>query len=522
MYENQNIPASHIIQQYLTSGISKKVAVAEFIDNSFGQAAGNATDFKVIQAKDSIAFVDNGEGIKNIDLMFQLGGSDSQYSSSDIGSFGVGSKNGAMSLGSVVTVHTIVNGEYRKHTTDWAECHANNHFPYFHNGEVLPISKAPRYMQGVGTSIVVSKLKSQHVLGIHAVLAEDIGLMFSESLFKGKNIEILKIKSHFITIGSIIGADVIKVQPALTEIALEDETVSCGEVDGKKYSVMAGKLVDGKSKYAGIHVSFGGRIITKLTGVLVPPKLFAMVTLRPSWKELLNFNKTVITGYDGDGRDIKDLLMESVTNELAILIKKLNAEAVMFNEGLFLKDINLKLADGLGALFSGGDNGYDVDPDTNVYHPSGDKKPYKKSDKTKVTIRINNKKKGDLDDKAPSVIEINSLFNNVGNDNPAYTTAVKVADGVMSITINFNQDVPAVASMLAIPINPAFGSVMTSNAVASALTSTAIDIKELIPNLAEVINSDIDDPNLLYVGLFTIVLNAWHEDDAVADEVKNG
>ena len=139
-----------------------------------------------------------------------------------------------------------------------------------------------------------------------------------------------------------------------------------------------------------------------------------------------------------------------------------------------------------------------------------------------MTIRINNKKKGDLDDKAPSVIEINSLFNNVGNDNPAYTTAVKVADGVMSITINFNQDVPAVASMLAIPINPAFGSVMTSNAVASALTSTAIDIKELIPNLAEVINSDIDDPNLLYVGLFTIVLNAWHEDDAVADEVKNG
>ena len=90
-------------QKWTVSG-----ALAELVDNAFGQGRGNATEVNIIwdHRSRSLAVIDNGNGMDDISRLFQLGNTIGR-SVNDIGIYGSGGTKALLWLGRVVDVWSL-------------------------------------------------------------------------------------------------------------------------------------------------------------------------------------------------------------------------------------------------------------------------------------------------------------------------------------------------------------------------------------------------------------------------------
>ena len=103
----ENNPSPSVLMNSMRSiGYSFKTALADIIDNSISAGARNIKIFSPINDKDLfISILDDGSGMTNNELLNAMKyGSDREYSSSDLGRFGLGLKSASLSQCRVLTV----------------------------------------------------------------------------------------------------------------------------------------------------------------------------------------------------------------------------------------------------------------------------------------------------------------------------------------------------------------------------------------------------------------------------------
>ena len=377
-------PTTGIIHTAIHSGMTPIDAIAEFVDNSFGKAAGDADYITVIDATDSLLFVDNGKGVKDIDQMFRLGDSGSRSSDSDIGKFGVGSKFGALRFGTDVTVMTVRDGVYKSHQVDWRAVIDSGKWPRGYSSESdQPAAKAPKMIRDGGTIVRINRLHNRNPHRIETY-TKHLGMRFMSWLENGKDIRFMKAKStkEFISkmgndkLSSTSIKDEFKklIQTKVPE--LKDKE---GVADGRKFKICYGEIPDGDASLNGIHINFGGRTVERVTGSLptqkIPSKLFVRVDLGNEWKDCLNFNKTVIV----IGKDelmveveklVKDLLDKLTGDDMKKMFEKLSLEI----SSMMSPDFGNILSKALDATYQPTPGGAFV-PDPEILEPTDDPSP---------------------------------------------------------------------------------------------------------------------------------------------------
>lgn len=502
----RNIPKTHLLQTLKHSGMSQKVAIAEFIDNSFGEAAGAASTFTLIQqGSKKLIFLDDGGGISDVNLLFILGGSDSSNSDVDIGRFGSGSKFGALTFGTKVTVETIYNNVYHKYTVDWDyQEFVEQDWPVAYEGAGLPVSKAPAVMNGCGSMITIEDLKPKPRLTSFPSLSDDMGLMFAMALKSGKTINLIKSKGKKLSIASLIKGKLIKVSSLFDTLSLDFINNFKGVVNSKTYTMQAGVLEEYKPKYSGIHIYFGGRTIahlTKLNNIPLPSLLFAFIALDSfGWKHSLNYNKTSIVE---DGVELESAIL----NQLQPLITKLQTEKRETRIDLLFSDFQLAATAAFKDLLEGTNATQEPDGVSDYIHstnpeptpPGPDPIPRVKP------LDINKDKKGEH---KPSVIPGLEVKIKPSSDlgHMSFKTAMLIEGKKCTLTIELNTSLPVMQRALDAPVNSDLVVSVVATATASALLNNPHTLSELVPTLIRDFKIDDDDHENIAIAVHSKVM----------------
>ena len=275
------IPKTHMLQSLVNAELPQRhvSALNEFIDNAFGEAAGNARHVEIYWDTKQVVIWDDGRGVQDINALFTIGDSHSRLSDRDIGNFGYGAKVGALYLGWEVTVVTTYRGHMYEHTVDWEDVLDSGIWPDDHDGTW---SKPGAF---VGTSIVIERRHPHRTWRADALITK-LAHTYRPALLNGRQITLNHNGSQW------RGTDY--VGRLKLENELDDESVA----DGKRFSLHAGAAKGLGVQLNGIHIAYGYRFITTLTRLEtrhVPAGLYAEVTLTEDWKRSLTVTKNDFT-----------------------------------------------------------------------------------------------------------------------------------------------------------------------------------------------------------------------------------
>lgn len=115
-------PTVQLIKALQSQDWEAKGAISEFVDNSFGEARGNAGRVLIRwnQRTRELSILDNGQGMKDVGDLFQLGLTVGR-SPRDIGKYGVGGTMGLVWLGEQADVWTKSKGQMSSAHVIWSE-----------------------------------------------------------------------------------------------------------------------------------------------------------------------------------------------------------------------------------------------------------------------------------------------------------------------------------------------------------------------------------------------------------------
>ena len=303
-------------------------AVAEAFDNADDAGASKIT---LILASDSVSFVDNGKGLKDLDDLFGLGYSKSKAEKEAIGQYGKGVKDTQLHFGTLVEVHSVHRGRYYRHKIDWDKVRTGGPFnwPFRFDGASKPASAAPAEIRKGGTIIKISRLVTNRPRANLDVLAKKLSHRYLLGLRKGTTITVIDQR------GSVPKEYVLSAELATRSI--NPGEIVAGEAAGQKFNVMFTTLKqDHDAALPGVHFGFGSRFVMRVQRLGeqgLPPNLYAEVRLSSDWKECLSPNKTSIIAYEAE-------LHEAVLAILQGLISKLEKQA----EQVQIEHVNLALA----------------------------------------------------------------------------------------------------------------------------------------------------------------------------------
>lgn len=347
------MPDVNLIRSVVSRNIAEEVAISELIDNSFGLASGDGSNFTMVRVGSSsklkkVVFIDDGVGIKDIAKMAVLGGSDSVSSLFDVGSYGVGSKEAALSMGYKVIAETIYEGRYIKFPISWLKCLQAGHWADLSKIQSFDIEMAPDYLENGGTAITVSDIHSGRRLAKFDTLAKELGVKYNSALIKGKGIKFVQLSTNMaVNQWNIDESPTTVVQPALASVELTDEVSGAGYVDGKGFTFKAGATTKYVQRYSGLHVSFADReicVLKVLNGVVIPSEMFGTVDLDPKWKRSLSTNKTgIVNGLES--------LEKYLLNELQELIELIDDKSQHSKDTIMLEGLASDLSSLLGDRF---------------------------------------------------------------------------------------------------------------------------------------------------------------------------
>jgi len=351
---NTLAPTTSIIMTAAQSGMTAIDAVSEFVDNSFGPAAGNADEITIIDANDGILFWDKGNGVDDVNKLFRLGDGSSRNSSNDIGRFGVGSKFGALTFGTTVQVYTVRNGIFHKFTVNWEDVMNSGVWPNAYAGkgsQTVPPNIRNMIGKG-GTIVLVTNLRTPKRKIEDETYIKRLGVRFMPSFETGKEINVYRADTFNKALQGKYRKQ-ININEAFKEFfsdAISNVQNEKLTVNGNTVLLKYGELPTGERALSGIHITFGGRVIdtvVKVRDKSLPSKFFARVDLGKGYKEYLNYNKTVLLNGQEE-------IVDAVLVAAADLLEKLQNEADEAEIEKMTADINNYIDPNFGTkLFKG-------------------------------------------------------------------------------------------------------------------------------------------------------------------------
>lgn len=276
-------PKPHLIESIKQSNMGWQNALCELIDNSYGDEAGNARNVTIDIWKDILRVTDDGAGVRDMLAMYQLGGSLSTASLTDIGRYGVGAKHACVWIGKRVRVETVREGYLSRCTVDWEAALAAQEWPL-----VNPVKTncslgddAPS-----GTMVTVEGFWPHRPVVNVPSLVGHLGRIYASALHDGRTITIndRRKSEHFR----------YEVQPYTPEGLSDVVTL---EVDGCtcQFGILADKAM---RHVAGVHYYFGTRWIEQapdLCGQMLPSRIYGTVRLSADYKAGLSQHKDAVT-----------------------------------------------------------------------------------------------------------------------------------------------------------------------------------------------------------------------------------
>jgi hypothetical protein len=321
-------------------------ALAELIDNSFGEARGNAQDVYVnVDRRTKVVEVyDNGRGCDDISDLFTLGKGTRERGENDIGLYGVGGSEALLWLADKVTVASLRGGQSSSTTVDWGKQLRREEFPEVDNGwrKATP-GNTPEALLALGQGTYI-RLKLHKGVRLpfdgdqRSALRKPIAKLFAAGLLTGRRIiwndEPLE---PFLP-------DIDHARDVSFHVVVETE-------DGKKLGayVNAGPAAPGKVitvENSTLAVMFAYRTIEwtrdcydGFTGA----GLAGTIALGNEWREYITTTKD---GFADE--NLRAALVEKVTEGLLPMLALLRDEQV---DTLFAK-VAMKLQMQLGGIFN--------------------------------------------------------------------------------------------------------------------------------------------------------------------------
>lgn len=329
----QILPKTHILQGIVAAdNWTPAKAISEFVDNSFGDAAGNADLVVITICKNSIYIDDNGDGMESVASLFILGQSGSFASTSDIGRYGRGAKEACIWLGEHTFVETFKGHKKTSCDVDWQRL--INQGPDAPWPTIVPYSEIVKECE-IGTHIMISGLRRKQSIKMDA-LARALGETYAMAIRAGKVIRLVDARRT-----SCVEVDVEPYQPD----GWSDIVTFEGCVDGKAYRAEVGVLSDVYSSHTGIRLCYGHRIVerkTQIAGRGIPARIFGYVMLSNGWKENLATNKTQIIDSESLEADIlakcADVFSLAQEYQEDVVIEGLNVQLSSVLTDSFRKD----------------------------------------------------------------------------------------------------------------------------------------------------------------------------------------
>jgi hypothetical protein len=130
MQATQTIPTPRILLGVRSKKWTVAEAIAELIDNSFGEGRGYArnVDVKIDRRRRVITLMDDGVGTEDISALFTLG-KGAREGGDDIGRYGMGGSEALLWLADKVTVCTLRDGRSSGATVNWTTQISKEEFP---------------------------------------------------------------------------------------------------------------------------------------------------------------------------------------------------------------------------------------------------------------------------------------------------------------------------------------------------------------------------------------------------------
>jgi len=325
-------PKIDIILSIIQNQLSWPAALSEFVDNSLGPDAGNATTVDITIERDSITVEDDGAGFEDINELNQLGAGHSRLSKRDIGLYGVGSKQAQLWIGARTKVDTIHKGLRHRHVFAWplrrtrdggVSLTKNADWLEPYNGVG---SKSPK--GAAGTLIVVNRLHPGRPRLNTSAVAEQLGQTYAPALIQGRRIRLhdqrRKYAAHI---------EVVPDQPK----KLTDTGTFEGQLRGMPYRLFVGHMEDREARHNRMFICFGHRVIVAETNPwkdqALPSHFYGVIHLDDKWKKCLSANKLDIASY-------KEELLEHALEKCKHLVERYDEYEKELNIEIFLADMS--------------------------------------------------------------------------------------------------------------------------------------------------------------------------------------
>ncbi len=316
MPEDRLVPLTHELKSKRARAWSLSGAIEELLDNSF--LHGHATKISVVISNtNGIGIIDNGDGIDDINRIFQFGNSSAYHDLENIAQYGIGATDALIYLGDKACVETVRFGHKHKMIADWAEIEKSGKWPLRYTGKGEQPKKGER-----GTTIIITKLHKFYQLVGSEKLARDLSVIFAPALRKGACVEVY----HRLKAGD---DQHIKVEPFIPN-DLTDETQISGTIKTKdgtelRWNGHAGLSASLLELFNCVHLAFGHRVIEMTRDPFFgnsAPTLYIEVHLDPKtpWKYQLSDHKDKVVHY-------RDELMESINTGIKVLLEKSKKQA---------------------------------------------------------------------------------------------------------------------------------------------------------------------------------------------------
>ena len=195
MATTTTIPTPRILLGIRSKKWTVAEALAELIDNSFGESRGNARHVDVVidRKRRIITLTDDGRGIDDLSALFTLG-KGAPEGGDDIGRYGMGGSEALLWLADKVTVRTLRDGKCSGATVNWTTCINKQQFPTIDTSWRTPtaaIVPVELLELGHGTSIRIHLHKSHRLPydgSQRSALRSPLSRLFAPGLRAGRQI----------------------------------------------------------------------------------------------------------------------------------------------------------------------------------------------------------------------------------------------------------------------------------------------------------------------------------------------
>lgn len=334
----QTVPKASFLRSLQNQRWTTAGAIAELVDNSFGEGRGNAAQVSITwdATKRHLHVLDDGQGMDCVSRLFRLGDTIGR-TAGDIGEYGSGGTQALIYLAARARVWTIRDKRCAHADVNWAHQIQTGEFPVIDDDWYEIRSKsAPTILaeRGRGTLIVL-EFPKKRVMNVQNVQKE-LSRLYAPAIRMGKRLS-------WRSIGRGSKGEEVDLHDAFAQTAQKEKSISIEvSIDGAKLRAMGrvGIREDLSISQSGISICFGPRLLklTKdcfsngddsYTGV----GMTGYVDLQDGWQPYLTTTKTGVDddrAWDGLMKSIFECIRDDLL-ELETRRSRLLFDGISFN-----------------------------------------------------------------------------------------------------------------------------------------------------------------------------------------------